>query len=68
MPSRRVYSRQAAPGRNIPLPPPRNQGRLREAAPNAASRALARDLAEVRIRRGRPGDAELVFGEWSGDD
>jgi site-specific recombinase XerD len=29
---------------------------------------LARDLAEFRIRCGRPGDDELVFGEWSGDD
>jgi integrase len=28
---------------------------------------LARDLAEFRIRCGRPGDSELVFGEWSGD-
>jgi hypothetical protein len=29
---------------------------------------LARDLAEFRVRCGRPGDEELVFGEWSGDD
>jgi site-specific recombinase XerC len=29
---------------------------------------LARDLAEFRIRCGRPGDDELVFGEWSGTD
>jgi site-specific recombinase XerD len=29
---------------------------------------LARDLAEFRIRCGRPGDDELVFGELSGDD
>jgi hypothetical protein len=29
---------------------------------------LAGDLAEFRIRCGRPGDNELVFGEWSGDD
>jgi tetratricopeptide (TPR) repeat protein len=29
---------------------------------------LARDLAEFRIRCGRPGDDELVFGEWTGDD
>jgi integrase len=29
---------------------------------------LARDLAEFRIRCGRPGDDELVFGEWSGND
>jgi hypothetical protein len=29
---------------------------------------LARDLAEFRIRCGRPGDDELVFGEWSGSD
>jgi site-specific recombinase XerD len=29
---------------------------------------LARDLAEFRIRCGRPGDDELVFGEWSPSD
>jgi site-specific recombinase XerD len=29
---------------------------------------LARDLAEFRIRCGRPGDDELVLGEWTGDD
>jgi hypothetical protein len=28
---------------------------------------LARDLPEFGIRCGRPGDDELVFGEWSGD-
>lgn len=29
---------------------------------------LAGDLAEFRIRCGRPDDDDLVFGEWSGDD
>jgi integrase len=29
---------------------------------------LARDLAEFRLRCGRPSDDELVFDEWSGDD
>jgi len=29
---------------------------------------LGRDLAEFRIRCGRPGEDELVFGSWSGDD
>ena len=29
---------------------------------------LAGDLAQFRIRCGRPDDQELVFGEWSGDD
>ena len=29
---------------------------------------LGRDLAEFRIRCGRPAEDELVFGSWSGDD
>ncbi len=29
---------------------------------------LAGDLAQLRIRCGRPNDHELVFGEWSSDD
>jgi hypothetical protein len=29
---------------------------------------LSRDLAEFRIRCGRPAEDELVFGTWSGDD
>jgi hypothetical protein len=29
---------------------------------------LARDLAEFRIRSGRPGEDELVFAAWSGED
>ena len=37
-------------------------------ATKAGRAPLARDLAEFRIRCGRPGDDELVFGEWSGTD
>jgi hypothetical protein len=37
------------------------------ATPDEATRPARPRLAEFRIRCGRPGDDELVFGEWSGD-
>ena len=47
---------------------PRHEGGRIKSRQTRLLAPLAGDLAEFRIRCGRPDDDDLVFGEWSGDD